>query len=278
MPTELDLWLEKVKGKHIHVLGLSGIEGYSFARFLLKHGLGGFTAHDFGEEDEYAQTFNALHLYLPRAERVKRLQEIKEWPVKFHWGQDYLKGIEQADFVFVPQNWFAYSQNQPVVGELIKKHPQRILHLAGLYHQLIACPLIAVTGSMGKSTTTKLLFEIFSALVSQQPGLFGNVYYGGNDRRSGQFLEQLDQIKASDLALLEVSNRQLKFRLPQGPKVGVITNIVPNHIEDHGSLKSYIQTKASLIEAQREDDICVLNWDDENSRELASTHLSLIHI
>jgi UDP-N-acetylmuramoylalanine--D-glutamate ligase len=113
----------------------------------------------------------------------------------------------------------------------------------------------AVTGSIGKSTTTALLERMLAA---------GGVktWLGGNIGRS--LLPEVESIRSDDVVVLELSSFQLtdldgiQFR----PDVAVVTNLQPNHLDWHRDMNDYRWSKQTLLRYQQADDVAVLNADD----------------
>jgi len=116
-------------------------------------------------------------------------------------------------------------------------------------------PVLAVTGSIGKSTTTALAERMLAA-----GGL--RTWLGGNIGRS--LLPVVDQIAPDDWVVLELSSFQLADldRLQFRPEVAVVTNLRPNHLDWHASLDEYREAKQTILRWQRADDVAVLNRDD----------------
>jgi len=265
-----------LQGKRIHVVGISGIEGYTIAEFLVRHGLEGVILHDFHPKEEFGRVFNSLHLYKSRKERKESLADLMNWDAQFCFQDSYLQGIETAEVVFLSQNWFAYGPNHPRIDQVNDLGRATIMSLSELYLKLLPSPIIGITGSVGKSTVSQLTSQLMSGLASRAPSLVRQVCLGGNDRRSGQLLSGIENMKADEAAILEISNRQLKLGIGSSPQVGVITNILPNHIDDHGDFEHYRDAKLSLLSAQHPGDIAVLNHDDAILREQGSKKREII--
>ncbi len=125
-------------------------------------------------------------------------------------------------------------------------------------------PVIAVTGSNGKSTTTAMTYAIVERLVQRQPGR--RAWLGGNIGTS--LLPQVDQIQSHDLVVLELSSFQLVDldRLQASPHVAVVTNFAPNHLDWHPHLEHYREAKQALLRWQIAGDVAVLNDDDDDVR------------
>lgn len=120
-------------------------------------------------------------------------------------------------------------------------------------------PIVAVTGTNGKSTTTRLI-EAMLCAAGLRARAAGNI---GNPALSlvGEPL---------DAAVLEVSSFQLEAVESLRPRVAVVLNITPDHLDRHGRFESYVDAKARLLEGQEPDDFAVLNFDDAVVRGLAS--------
>lgn len=123
-------------------------------------------------------------------------------------------------------------------------------------------PLIAITGTNGKTTTTTLVGEIFKAYRPK-------TQVGGN---IGTPLTALvKKVAPRTPVVCEVSSYQLEDIQTFHPHVSAILNITPDHLEHHGSMKAYAEAKARIFENQSKEDVCVLNWDDPQCRRLAKT-------
>lgn len=119
------------------------------------------------------------------------------------------------------------------------------------------CPAftIGITGSNGKSTTTTLIGNILQQTSKK-------VWVGGNIGKS--LLLQLEEMKSSDVVVLELSSFQLEAlsSVKRSPCISVVTNISPNHLDRHKDIDSYIRAKKNIIMYQKHDDCAILNYDD----------------
>ena len=131
-----------------------------------------------------------------------------------------------------------------------------------LYFSLSKAKIVAVTGTNGKSTTSRIINAILEKSTLKH-------YFAGNDRANVQVLDFLDNFNAEDILLLEVSDRQLMIGIKKGPFIGVLTNITPNHLDDHGTFENYIKVKKSLFDQQESSDFAVINSGDEISMEIS---------
>ena len=124
------------------------------------------------------------------------------------------------------------------------------------------CPVIGITGSAGKSTTTALVGEI-ARLHFQQRKPNNTVWVGGNI--GNPLIQYLDQMKENDIAVMELSSFQLEI-MTSSPHIAVILNLTPNHLDRHKTMAAYTSAKANILTNQGPDDIAILNRDDVQSR------------
>ena len=123
-----------------------------------------------------------------------------------------------------------------------------------LFLERCRAPVVGITGSVGKSTTTAMIGEILSR---SRP-----THVGGNIGRS--LLADLDAIEPDHVVVLELSSFQLE-RLPLvgiSPHVAVVTNLQPNHLDRHGDMAAYAAAKKNIFACQHTDDILILNRSD----------------
>ncbi len=113
-------------------------------------------------------------------------------------------------------------------------------------------PIIGITGSAGKTTTTTL-----TGLMLEAAGF--TVYVGGNI--GTPLLDRLETIQAGDKVVMELSSFQLEL-FDRSPALAAITNITPNHLDRHPSMSHYAAAKANILRYQTRGDTCVLNAED----------------
>ncbi len=127
-----------------------------------------------------------------------------------------------------------------------------ILTEIGLFFRLCLAPIVGVTGTKGKTTTTTMLERILSRASR-------HVITGGNIGRS--IIQELDTITRDDIVLLELSSFQLET-LGRSPHIAVVTNISEDHLDQHGTRENYIAAKRNILAWQGPKDVAVLNLDD----------------
>ncbi len=120
--------------------------------------------------------------------------------------------------------------------------------------------IVAITGSNGKTTTTTLAGEIVAA------GGFP-VVVGGNIGTPA--ISLVERASADTIVVLEVSSFQLETIETFRPKVAVVLNITPDHLDRHRTFSAYTDAKARIFENQQPDDFAVLNADDATCVGLA---------
>ena len=142
--------------------------------------------------------------------------------------------------------------------ENTKREKIEIISEIELANRFNAVPIIAITGTNGKSTCTSLIAEIIS-----QSGK--TAHAGGN--LGTPFISLLDQGDA-DYRVLELSSFQMEATSGLHPMVSVILNISPDHMDRHKDFKTYVELKEKIFANQTQNDFLILNQDDPNTRNL----------
>ena len=132
------------------------------------------------------------------------------------------------------------------------------IELAGL---LCGAPIIAVTGTNGKTTTTTLLGEMMKTTFSE-------VVVGGNI--GAALSQEVQHVSPTGCVVAEISSFQLEGVHAFHPHIAVMLNLTPDHIDRHGSFAGYGATKEKIFANQTKQDFAVLNQDDEWVRDMAS--------
>jgi len=128
---------------------------------------------------------------------------------------------------------------------------------AQLFLESCPAPVIGITGSAGKTTTTTLVGRMASAELQDQQR---KAWVGGNIGRP--LLNDLPQMKPEDLVVMELSSFQLEI-MTASPHIAVILNVTPNHLDRHKTMAAYMEAKARILHDQSGDDWAVLGRDDE---------------
>jgi len=224
--------------KRVLVVGL-GKSGVASALFLKKHGAR-VTVSDAKPED---QLRSEIPLLLDHGITV----ETGGHGDRTFRGQDLIV-VSPGVPVDAPHLVQARALGEPVIGEI------------ELAAQFLPGPIVAITGSNGKTTTTTLAGEILSASGK-------STVVGGNIGTPA--ISLVERATADTWAVLEVSSFQLETVETFRPRIAVILNITPDHLDRHRTFEAYAGAKARIFENQRSDDFAVLNGDDPACVNLA---------
>jgi UDP-N-acetylmuramoylalanine--D-glutamate ligase len=162
-------------------------------------------------------------------------------------GQDLIV-VSPGVPVDAPQLVQARHLGEPVIGEI------------ELAAQFLAGPIVAITGANGKTTTTSLAGEIIAA------GKISTLVGGNIGTPAISFV---DQAGPATWTVLEVSSFQLETIVEFRPRIAVILNITPDHLDRHKTFANYVNAKARVFENQSADDFTVLNADDPTTAGLS---------
>lgn len=121
--------------------------------------------------------------------------------------------------------------------------------------------ILAITGTNGKTTTTALLGEIMKAWKE-------NVYVVGNI--GTPYTSIVDKTTDDTVIVAEISSFQLETVEQFRPKVSAILNITPDHLDRHHTMQAYIEAKETISKNQNREDVCVLNYEDEETRNFGN--------
>ncbi|MEW6524300.1 MAG: UDP-N-acetylmuramoyl-L-alanine--D-glutamate ligase [Bacillota bacterium] len=219
-------------GKRVAVVGL-GRSNVALARYLYGRGatLVGFDAKTAAELGDRYQILAALP------------------GLEFSLGPGYLERLTGFDTIFVTPG--------------IKKHLPELKRAraegavlsseTALFLELCRAPVVGITGSSGKTTTTTLVGQMLAA-AGDRP-----VYVGGN---IGQVLiELVEDIPDHAWVVLELSSFQLQL-VRSSPHLAALLNLRPNHLDVHCSYDEYVESKCRIFHHQRPGDWLVFNADD----------------
>lgn len=185
---------------------------------------------DFGD---YAQTLRAL-------------------PITLSLGEHYTDGFAGQDIIMRTPGYDFYKpelQAAIAAGTLVTSEVE-------LFFEFCPCEIIAVTGSDGKTTTTTLIAKMLEAAGRK-------VFLGGNI--GAALLPQLPAVTAQDVAVVELSSFQL-ISMKRSPKVAVVTNVTPNHLDHHKDMQEYIDAKRNILLWQNPPCRAVLGYENEITR------------
>ncbi len=141
-----------------------------------------------------------------------------------------------------------------------KKLGKRIIGELELASEFCVSPIIAVTGTNGKTTTCTMIDDILKS-GGVKSVLCGNV--------GTPFSSVLDKLGYDTVVVAETSSFQLETVARFTPHIAVVTNITPDHLSRHYNMENYIYLKSKLLSNLRESEYAVLNYDDKIVRNFA---------
>ena len=219
------------------------------------------------------------------------LDQLKHLSLKYHLDGHHKDDFKNADLVVVNP---AVKKNSPWLS-IARDHHVPTTSEMNIFFQRCPAPIIAVTGTNGKSTTAAMIHTIlthainpaihrgdknqtpskpltprFIAGIPQPPTPHtgslppeNHVWLGGNIGKEN-LLQLVEQIQPQDLVVLELSSFQLHDleQIQCSPHVAVVTNLTPNHLDWHDTLESYTHAKQNILRFQQKTDHAVLNRQD----------------
>ncbi len=221
----------ELKDKKILVVGLART-GASVARFLAKRGAV-VTITDMKDESALA----------PIIEKLSDLE------INYELGR-------HVDQTFLSSDMIVVSPGVPMdIAPLVlaRKQGRLIISEIELAGNFIDAPVVAITGTNGKTTTTTLAGEIFK-------GCGYKAFIGGNIGRP--LIDQVTSGEDVDFVVAEISSFQLEAIHNFHPRVAVLLNITEDHLDRYATYQEYIDAKARIFENQTSEDFAVLNIDD----------------
>lgn len=217
--------------KNVLVVG-AGISGLGAAHVLIRHG--------------YRVLISDLH---DNIKDLKEKQTLLELGVIFKFGAQAEILLKNIDTVVVSP---VVPLENPIVAAALKKGIPVISEVE-LAYRMTKAPILAVTGTNGKTTTTTLLGDMIND--SGIPfALAGNM--GISLSREAELVPENGLIAA------EISSFQLEFIDTFRPKAAVILNITPDHMERHHTMENYVETKARIFENMGKDQCILLSAED----------------
>lgn len=184
-------------------------------------------------------------------------QSLLEEGIKVICGHHPLELLDE-DFALMVKNPGIPYSNPMVARALEKKLP--VITEVELAYLVSEAPIIGITGSNGKTTTTTMIAEVLQA-GSQSALLSGNIGFPASS--------VAQTATAEDVLVMELSSFQLMGVETFRPHIAVITNLMPTHLDYHGDFDSYIAAKWHLQDCMSEEDYLVLNFNQELGKTLA---------
>lgn len=243
-----------LQGLQATVIGLAR-EGTALSRFLASQGAL-VTVSDRKGPDELAEALAAL----------------EGLPVRFVFGGHPMDLLE-ADVVFASPG---VRPETPILVEA-RRQGIPVSSQTRLFLELCPAPVIGITGSSGKTTTTTLVGKMLEASGYR-------TWVGGNIGRP--LIEHLGAIGPDDAVVMELSSFQLETFAPLAnepgasrwpgrregisPDLACVLNVTPDHLDRHPTMETYFQAKTHILRYQRAFDIAVLSQDDPGARAMTT--------
>jgi UDP-N-acetylmuramoylalanine--D-glutamate ligase len=230
--------IDDFRGRQVTLVGLGTRTHVSLARYLVSHG---------------ARV--RISEMKSREQLATEIALIGDLPVEIRTGGHRDDDVVDADIVFVSP---AVPRDLPI----LQVARQRGIPISSEIELLFArcrAPIVGITGSAGKTTTTTMVGEMLRADGH-------DVLVGGNI--GVPLIDRVDEISSASWVVLELSSYQLEA-LRQSAHIGAILNVTPNHLDRHSTFEHYRESKFNLLRYQQPGDVAVLGADDPVAASLA---------
>ena len=226
---------EFVKGKDIAVIGM-GVSNRPLIKYLLKLGAE-VSAYDKRNREQLGEIYD----------------EFSGLGVKITCGEDYLDNLSGEIIFKTPGLRFDHPALLKAVesGSLVTSEME-------MFFEICPANIIAVTGSDGKTTTTTLIHKMMTKAGYK-------TYLGGNI--GNPLIDRAEEMKEDDWVILELSSFQL-HTMKKSPKIAVITNLSPNHLDVHKDYQEYIDAKKNIMRYQNTGDRLIVNASNEETAKI----------
>lgn len=185
---------------------------------------------------------------------AEAILEFIDAPIQYALGSHPLELLDEANIVFLsggvdPQAPFCVAATQRGI---------QLTNDAQAFLERCPAPIVGITGSAGKTTTTTL-----TGLMLKNAGLL--TFVGGNI--GVVLLDVLPDILPEHRVVMELSSFQLEL-MTRSPQIAAVLNVTPNHLDRHGTMEAYMAAKAQIFLHQKPEDIAIFNADDAGSATL----------
>ncbi|WP_394964920.1 UDP-N-acetylmuramoyl-L-alanine--D-glutamate ligase [Candidatus Allofournierella excrementigallinarum] len=183
-------------------------------------------------------------------------ETLQQLGVRLSLGEHYLDGLAGQQVILRTPGFEYYTpalQEAKAAGSVVTSEME-------LFFDYCPCRITAVTGSDGKTTTTSLIAAMLTAAGKR-------VHLGGNIGRA--LLPVLAEIEPGDEAVVELSSFQL-ISMRKSPRVAVVTNVTPNHLDHHKDMQEYVDAKRNILLWQTPADKAVLGYENDITRAMAA--------
>ena len=235
LPIE-QLW-ELVRGKKVAFIGAGVSHKRCIEQFV-----------EMGARVTLCDQKKSLEEFGDYADTLRRLR------VDLSLGEHYTDGFAGQDIIMRTPGYEYYKPELQAAlraGAMVTSEVE-------LFFAFCPCEIIAVTGSDGKTTTTTLIAKMMEAAGRR-------VFLGGNI--GAALLPQLGAVTPDAVAVVELSSFQL-ISMRRSPKVAVVTNVTPNHLDHHKDMQEYIDAKRNILLWQEPPCRAVLGYENDVTRAM----------
>ncbi len=235
----MDRLKELIQGKKVAFIGAGVSHKRCIEQFV-----------EMGADVTLCDQKNSLEDFGDYADTLRRLN------VHLSLGKQYTNGFQGQDIIMRTPGYEFY---KPALQDAIRAGAM-VTSEVELFFEFCPCEIVAVTGSDGKTTTTTLIAKMFEAAGRK-------VFLGGNI--GAALLPQLAEVTPDAVAVVELSSFQL-ISMRRSPKVAVVTNVTPNHLDHHKDMQEYIDAKRNILLWQVPPCRAVLGYENDITRGMAS--------
>ena len=243
--------MQDFSNKHISVIGAAR-SGMEAARVLARLG-----ANVLLSDIQTAQQLG-----------VARVAQLEALDVPFVLGADIHSALPPETELVVTSPGVA--KTAPVLQAAVQRNIP-VWSEIELAYRLTDTPIIAVTGTNGKTTTTLLIAHILQA-AGWNALVAGNISADEIKRtlvEAAWETREQERLSLNPVIVAEISSFQLEWVETFAPHVAVLTNITPDHLNRHASFEEYILTKLRIFAAQTAKDWAIVNWSGNNAARIA---------
>lgn len=233
----LTAYCETLQGKTVAVLG-AGVSNKPLIKLLLAHGVA-VTVRDKSAPERFP---------------TELLAQWKEKGATLRLGEDYLEDLTE-EVIFRSPGIMPHTLQ---LAQAVKRGSVLTSEMEAFF-ALCPCPVIAVTGSDGKTTTTTIIAGLLKA-AGYKTWLGGNI--------GTPLLDKVEEMTPQDRVVLELSSFQL-MTMPRSAQTAVVTNVAPNHLDKHTDMDEYVAAKKNVFAHQNAGDKVILNYDNAITRSFA---------
>lgn len=181
-------------------------------------------------------------------------QALSDLPIRWVTGGHPIELLDETDIVCVTGG---ADLRIPILREAQARRIP-VLNDTQLFLEAVKAPVIGITGSSGKTTTTTLTGRIAKNACDTRR----NVWTGGNI--GNPLLTIAGKVRPEDVVILELSSFQLELTTVS-PQIAAVLNITPNHLDRHGTMEAYTAAKKRILQFQDSAATAILNRDDAGS-------------